>query len=76
MEANRGFATGIGSASSRAAGLPSRVLTQAEIRYPHPDRPRQRAPGLPIFDTAGTLLSGAAPFGVALANLVEQGCQP
>ena len=39
---NRGFATGIGSGRRRAAGLPSPVLTQAEIRYPRPVRPRQR----------------------------------
>jgi Flp pilus assembly protein, secretin CpaC len=36
---NRGFATGLGGVHSRAAGLPSRVLTQAEIRYPRPVRP-------------------------------------
>src|SRR5205823_7925483 len=31
------------------------------------------APGLPLFAAAGTLLSGAAPFGVAVANLASNG---
>src|SRR5262249_60404228 len=29
--------------------------------------------GLPIFTAAGTLLSGGAPFGIALANLASNG---
>ena len=74
---NRGFATGLGTAprsTSRAAGLPSPVLTQAEIRYPRHGSPTgSGAPGLPIFTTAATLLSGAAPFGVALASLASKG---
>jgi pilus assembly protein CpaC len=31
------------------------------------------AAGVPLFQTAGTLLSGAAPFGVALASLASNG---
>src|SRR5207245_5127878 len=31
------------------------------------------APGLPVFQTAGTLLSGSQPFGVALASLASKG---
>ena len=82
---NRGFATGLGTSSAGgrpAVGLPDSsaagrrpVLTRAEIRY---RRDRQRPtgsgpPGLPIFNTAATLLSGAAPFGVALASLATKG---
>ena len=51
------------------------VLTRAEIRYTAPGSPAgSGAPGLPIFNTAATLLSRcAAPFGVALASLATKG---
>ena len=51
---NRGFTTGIGSASP-GAGLPDPtgtrpLLTRAEIRYPRHGSPAgSGAPGLPIF---------------------------
>ena len=50
------------------------MLTRAEIRY-HRTRlaPGSGPPGLPIFNTAATLLSGSAPFGVALASLATKG---
>ena len=78
---NRGFATGLGTAS--AGGRPAvRSRLQAGTRYPPcvdaSGNPVSGAPGLPIFNTAGTLLpaiSGAAavPFGVALASLASKG---
>ena len=80
---NRGFATGLGTVfrGGQTCCCPVStlwkppVLTRAETRY----RPAgSGAPGLPIFNTAATLLptiSGAAalPFGVALASLATKG---
>ena len=73
---NRGFATGVGAAHARGAGLRLPVLTQAEIRYPRQVRPRQRCTGLPIFTTAATLLSGAQPFRRRAGKSCHQGGQP
>jgi pilus assembly protein CpaC len=83
---NRGFTTGIGTASAggrptvgptdtffgcgggnpgcvTASGNPSTVGNPTI----------SGAPGLPIFNTAATLISGAQPFGVALASLATKG---
>ena len=85
---NRGFGTGLGTSS--AGGRPAIGPTQG---FPGCGAPpcvdasgnpvpapgsTQNAPGLPIFNTAATLLptiSGAAavPFGVALASLATKG---
>src|SRR5262252_3906949 len=84
---NRGFATGVGGLSSTtvppgqpggrpgigAAG-PGTFVDASGNPVPSPGSPTgSGAPGLPIFTTAGTLLSGGAPFGVALANLASKG---
>ena len=72
---NRGFATGLGGAT--AAGRPACRITGVDASgnpVPAPGSPAgSGAPGLPIFTAAGTLLSGGAPFGVALANLATKG---
>src|SRR5262245_12405864 len=87
---NRGFATGLGTSS--AGGRPAIGPTQglpgcgtppcvdaSGNPVPAPGSPPgSGAPGLPIFNTVGTLLptiSGAvaAPFGVALANIATKG---
>src|SRR5258707_611312 len=84
---NRGFATGVGGLSSTtvppgqpggrpgigAAG-PGTFVDAGGNPVPSPGSPTgSGAPGLPIFTTAGTLLSGGLPFGVALANLASNG---
>jgi len=84
---NRGFATGVGGLSSTlvppgqpggrpgigAAG-PGTFVDASGNPVPAPGSPMgSGAPGLPIFTTAGTLLSGGQPFGVALANLASKG---
>jgi pilus assembly protein CpaC len=66
---NRGFATGLGTVS--AGGRPAVVGVDASGNP-------SVSPGLPIFNTAATLLpalSGVAPapFGVALASLANKG---
>ena len=87
---NRGFATGLGTASAggRPAIGPSATAlpgcgTAALCRRERKPGTRTRfapgsgAPGLPIFNTAATLLlvsgAAAAPFGVALASLATKG---
>jgi pilus assembly protein CpaC len=62
---NRGFNTGIGSAVP--LGRPGVNGVDAH------GNPVIGAPGLPLFGGFGTLLSGAAPFGVAIANLTAAG---
>ena len=75
---NRGFATGVGTVSP--GGRPAVTGVDASGNpVPAPGSPAgSGAPGLPIFNTAATLLptiSGAAavPFGVALASLATKG---
>ena len=75
---NRGFATGLGTVSP--GGRPAVTGVDASGNpVPAPGSPAgSGAPGLPIFNTAATLLptiSGAAavPFGVALASLATKG---
>jgi pilus assembly protein CpaC len=80
---NRGFRTGLGTAS--AGGRPGIGATGPGFvdasgnPVPAPGSPAgSGAPGLPIFNTVGTLIptiSGgpAAPFGVALASLATKG---
>jgi len=86
---NRGFATGVGGLSSSNPGIlpgqpggrpgigaagPGTFVDASGNPVPAPGSPLgSGAPGLPIFTTAGTLLSGAAPFSVALANLASKG---
>src|SRR6516162_9061071 len=71
--ANRGFATGSGVVT-QPGGRPAVTGVDASGNpVPAPGSPGG-AIGLPIFTTAaGTLLSGAAPFGVAVANLASKG---
>jgi pilus assembly protein CpaC len=86
---NRGFATGLGGLNSSiggssltqpggrpgiGAGGPGTFVDASGNAVPlFGTPPGTGAPGLPIFTTAGTLLSGGAPFGVALANLASNG---
>src|SRR5262249_55580581 len=86
---NRGFATGVGGLSSTTPGAlagqpggrpgigaagPGTFVDASGNPVPSPGSPfGSGAPGLPIFSTAGTLLSGAVPFSVALANLASRG---
>jgi pilus assembly protein CpaC len=82
---NRGFTTGLGTGA--AGGRPAIGPTQglpgcgtppcvdaSGNPVPAPGSPPgSGAPGLPIFNAVGTLLSGSAPFGVALASLATKG---
>jgi pilus assembly protein CpaC len=72
---NRGFATGLGGVT-QPGGRPAVTGVDASGNpVPAPGSPTgSGAIGLPIFATAaGTLLSGSAPFGVAVANLASKG---
>jgi pilus assembly protein CpaC len=85
---NRGFATGRGGLNSTVGAQPAQPGGRPGIGaagpgtfvdasgnpIPAPGSPvGSGAPGLPLFTTAGTLLSGALPFSVALANLASKG---
>jgi pilus assembly protein CpaC len=73
---NRGFATGLGGAPAQPGGRPAVTGVDASGNpVPAPGSPAgSGAIGLPIFtQAAGTLLSGATPFGVAVANLASKG---
>src|SRR5262252_10146856 len=72
---NRGFATGLGGVT-QPGGRPAVTGVDASGNpVPAPGSPAgSGAIGLPIFtQAAGTLLSGAGPFGVAVANLASNG---
>ena len=72
---NRGFATG-SAPVTQPGGRPAVTGVDASGNpVPAPGSPAgSGAIGLPIFTTAaGTLLSGAGPFGVAVANLASKG---
>jgi pilus assembly protein CpaC len=80
---NRGFNTGVGGLNITRGGTPGQPGGRPGVQgapfvdssgnpVPAPGSPAgSGAPGLPIFAAAGTLLSGGAPFGVALANLAS-----
>ena len=70
---NRGFATGLGGVT-QPGGRPAVTGVDASGNpVPAPGTPGG-AIGLPIFtQAAGALLSGATPFGVAVANLASKG---
>ena len=82
---NRGFNTGVGGLTNIAGNTasPTQPLGRIGIGAGGPVDASGNpvgslttgngAPGVPIFATAGTLLSGGAPFGVALANLASKG---
>jgi pilus assembly protein CpaC len=78
---NRGFRTGLGTASvgGRPGVMGPPFVDASGNPVPAPGSPPgSGAPGLPIFNTAATLLptiSGAAavPFGVAVASLANKG---
>jgi pilus assembly protein CpaC len=61
---NRGFNTGVG------AGVP---LGRPAVPGVDPGGNPVIGSGLPLFGAFGTLLSGASPFGVAIANLTAAG---
>jgi pilus assembly protein CpaC len=66
---NRGFNTGVGGL---IGGQPQgRGAVTSVDPAGNPILPS--AAGVPLFTAAGTLLSGAAPFGVALASLASNG---
>ena len=72
---NRGFNTGIGGVT-QPGGRPAVTGVDASGNpVPAPGSPAgSGAIGLPIFATAASaLLSGATPFGIALANLTSKG---
>ena len=72
---NRGFATGLGGVT-QPGGRPAVTGVDASGNpVPAPGSPAgSGAIGLPIFtQAAGALLSGATPFGVAVANLASKG---
>src|SRR6478609_7546693 len=70
---NRGFTTGVGAITP--GGRPAVTGVDASGNpVPAPGSPAgSGAPGLPIFTTAASLISGAQPFGVALASLATNG---
>jgi pilus assembly protein CpaC len=70
---NRGFATGLGGVT-QPGGRPAVTggVDASGNPVPAPGTVGG-ALGLPIFTTAGTLLSGNAPFAIALANLASKG---
>src|SRR5438105_4859415 len=69
---NRGFNTGVGGFGPN--GQPrGRAATADPAVDPAGNPILPSAAGVPLFTTAGTLLSGAAPFGVALASLASNG---
>ncbi len=73
---NRGFATGRPDVVTQPGGRPAVTGVDASGNpVPAPGSPTgSGAIGLPIFTTAaGALLSGSAPFGVAVANLASKG---
>jgi pilus assembly protein CpaC len=81
---NRGFATGngivnpggrptVGSPPNSATGCVLPTCVDASGNTIAPLNNGSGAPALPIFTTAATLASGAAPFGVAIASLVNKG---
>lgn len=74
---NRGINTGLGTVGplGRSAGSGD-INTNTGLASSGPVDSSGNpavATGVPLFQTAGTLLSGAQPFGVALASLVNKG---
>src|SRR6516225_8103338 len=71
---NRGFATGSGVVT-QPGGRPAVTGVDASGNpVPAPGSPAgSGALGLPLFTAAGSLISGSAPFGIALANLASKG---
>jgi pilus assembly protein CpaC len=70
---NRGFTTGIGTVIPGGRPAVTGVDANGSPVPPAGAPTGSGAAGLPIFTTAATLLSGAQPFGVALANLTNKG---
>jgi pilus assembly protein CpaC len=75
---NRGFGTGLGSVTAggrNTIGSPPSSATGCVLPncVDASGNTVGSAPSLPIFTTAATLISGAQPFGVALASLATKG---
>src|SRR5262249_59493893 len=72
---NGGFATGIGGVTQPGGGPAVTGVDASGNPVPAPGSPAgSGAIGLPIFtQAASTLVSGATPFGIALANLASKG---
>jgi len=74
---NRGFNTGVGGLTPLGQPRGRAAVTGVDAAgnpIPPPGAPAgSGAAGLPLFTTVGTLLSGAAPFGVAVASLASNG---
>jgi len=71
---NRGFSTGLGAGFQPGGRHAVTGVDTQGNPVPPPGAPAgSGAIGLPVFATAATLLSGAQPFGVALANLTNHG---
>jgi pilus assembly protein CpaC len=75
--ASRGFVTGAGAVNQPGGrpGIMGQPFVDANGNpVPAPGSPAgSGAPGLPIFTAASTLISGAQPFGIALASLASKG---
>jgi pilus assembly protein CpaC len=70
---NRGFRTGVGSVVPGGRPAVTGVDASGNPVPPAGAPAGSGAAGLPIFTTAATLISGAQPFGVALARLASNG---
>jgi pilus assembly protein CpaC len=70
---NRGFRTGVGSVVPGGRPAVTGVDASGNPVPPAGAPAGSGAAGLPIFTTAATLISGASPFGVALARLASNG---
>jgi pilus assembly protein CpaC len=70
---NRGFTTGVGTVTPGGRPAVTGVDASGNPVPPATAPTGSGAAGLPIFGTAATLISGAQPFGVALASLATKG---
>jgi pilus assembly protein CpaC len=70
---NRGFSTGLGTALPGGRQAVPGTPVDASGNLIPPAGGSGGLPGVPLFSTVGTLISGSAPFGTVLANLVNNG---
>jgi pilus assembly protein CpaC len=69
----RGFQTGLGTVTQPSGLATTTANTSAIGSSPTISSTGSAATLSPLFQAAGTLLSGTSPFGVVLANLVNSG---